>query len=432
MFEVSMEIHVVQQGETLQMIADSYGITEDMLIRDNGLENTYNLVIGQALVIAVPEVVYTVKEGDSLVSIADSFNVTIMQLLMNNPFLSDREYIYPGEVLIISYNRKGDITIHGNTNPNIDRNILRKTLPYLTYLSIVNYTATNEGEIISYYDDSQIIEITKAYGVIPLLLLTTLTIVGKANITIEYELLLNINFQTEYIQNLLRIIKEKGYKGVNISFQYINVTNIIYYNSFFTLITERLNSEGFLVFVTIDPNLSNTGENVNFERVDYSLLDQLSQNIIFMNYQWATNVNPPAPISSIQNLDVFLNYVNAFIPPDKIIIGIPTIGYDWELPFLPGLSNVNVLSYDGAINLADIYGAIIEFDETSQTPFYRYSRDNVQHIVWFIDARSVNALLDLVVKYSLQGAGIWNITIYNPQLWLVINSQFNILKFQLD
>lgn len=424
-----MEIHVVQQGETLQSIAETYGITEAMLVRDNGLENTYNLVIGQALVIAIPEVVYMVKEGDSLVSIAESFNITTMELLMNNPFLSDREYIYPGETLIISYNREGSITIHGNTSPNIDTSVLRKTLPYLTYLSIVNYTATSEGEIISYYDDSQIVEITKSYGVIPLLLLTTLTVTGKANITIEYDLLLNVYFQTIYIQNLLKILKERGYKGVNISFQYINVTNIFYYNSFFTLITERLNSEGYLVFVTVDPSLSNIGESVSFERVDYSILDTLSQNIIFMNYQWATNVNPPAPISSIQNLDVFLNYINAFIAPDKIIIGIPTIGYDWELPFLPGLSSVNVLSYDGAINLASTYGAIIEFDDVSQTPFYRYNRDNAQHIVWFIDVRSINALLDLIIKYKLQGSGIWNISIYNPQLWLVINSQFNIIKF---
>ena len=43
--------------------------------------------------------------------------------------------------------------------------------------------------------------------------------------------------------------------------------------------------------------------------------------------------------------------------------------------------------------------------------------------------RSINALLDLGVKYNLQGVSIWNITIYNPQLWLIINSQYEIMKF---
>ncbi len=427
-----MVIHVVQPGETIKSIADYYGITIIKLLQDNGLENTNGLVVGQSIVIAIPDIVYTVKEGDSLLSIAESFNVSIIQLLMNNPFLSDRKYLFPGETLVISYNKKGNITIHGNTVPRIDKGILRKTLPYLTYLSILNYTASREGEIISYDDDSLIIEITKSYGVMPLLLLTTLTITGGANITIEYDLLLNQSFQNKYIENLLSILRGKGYKGVNLSFQYVDITNINLYNSFFTLVTERLNSEGYLVFVTIDPSISNVGESVSFEKVDYSIINQLSQNIIFMNYQWATNINPPAPISSIHNLDEFLKYVNAFIPPDKIIIGIPTIGYEWELPFLPGLSNINVLSYDSAVNLARVHNVAIEFDSLSQTPYFIYNYNNTQHIVWFIDARTINALLDLVIKYNLHGSGIWNITLYNPQLWLIINSQFNIEKVQFD
>ncbi len=150
-----------------------------------------------------------------------------------------------------------------------------------------------------------------------------------------------------------------------------------------------------------------------------------------MNYQWATTINPPAPISSIYNMDAFLNYVTGFISPDKIIIGIPTIGYDWELPFFPGFSSVNSISFDGAINLAREHNAIIQFDEVSQTPYYIYYDNQIQHIVWFIDSRSINALLDLVVKYNLHGAGIWNITLYNPQLWLVINAQYEIDKIQI-
>lgn len=426
-----MVIHVVKQDDTIQSIADYYGISAARLIQDNGLEALNKLVIGQSIVIAIPEVSYTVNEGDTLGDIADSFGVSIMQLLMNNPFLLDRKYIYPGETLVISYSKKGSITIHGNTTPNIDPGTLRKTLPYLTYLSILNYTATREGDIISYFDDSQIVEIAKEYGVMPLLLLTTLTIKGEANIVIEFDLLLNKDFQNSYIENLLSIIRQKGYQGVNISFQYINISNISLYNTFFTLISERLNEEGYFVFVTINPNFGGIEGQADFEKVDYSILNEFAYNMIFMNYQWAININPPAPISSIYNMEVFINYVNDFISSDKIIIGIPTIGYDWELPFLPGFSSVNSISFERAVNSAREHDAIIQFDEVSQTPYYIYYDNQIQHIVWFIDARSINALLDLVVKYNLHGSGIWNIDPYNPQLWLVINSQFEIEKINI-
>jgi spore germination protein len=362
--------------------------------------------------------------------IADAHNVPVMQLLMNNPYLSEREYIYPGEIIVIQYNRKGIITTHGNTVPFINRGTLRKTLPYLTYLSILNFTATTEGDIITYYDDTEILQTTKEYGVIPLMLITTLTVQGEANIRVAYDLLLNKDFQNRQIENLLNILSTKGYYGVNLSIEYINIANVQLYESYFSNLSNRLTEAGYLVFVTINP--ISVSDGVRFEQIDYTLFDQLSHNIIFMNYEWATNINPPSPISSIYNLDLFLDYINQFITPDKVIIGMATIGYDWELPFSAGISSVNSLTLNRAINLALEVDAEIQFDEKSQTPYYRYSfvsnGNQIEHIVWFIDARSINSLLGLVTEYALNGIGVWNTTIYNPQLWLLINSQYVIEK----
>ncbi len=423
-----MVIHVVQEGETAHSIAVYYGISETKLIQDNELEFPNNLVVGQSIIIAYPEQTYTVMEGDTLLDIANYFNVSLMQLLRNNPYLSDREYIYPGEAIVISYNVKGRVTVHGNTNPNIDNGILRKTLPNLTYLSILNYTVTHRGEIITYYDDTEIINITKEYGVMPLMLLTTLSIQGAANVQVEYDLLLNQEFQQRFVDNIIPILKTAGYYGINVSFQYINISNLYLYDQFFTLLSNQLNNENFKVFVTVNPNIKNYDNDVSFEWVDYSAFNEFAQNIIFMDYNWATNINPPSPITSIYNLNVFLDYINNFIPPEKIIIGIPTIGYDWELPFSVGFSSVYSLTSERAIDLARSFNATIQFDEKSQTPFFTYLERNTQHIVWFIDARSINSLLDLVITNNYNGSGIWNITIYNPQLWLVINSQYETEK----
>jgi spore germination protein len=138
-----------------------------------------------------------------------------MQLLRNNPFLVNRN-VYPGEVIIISYNTIGKITTNGYAYPFIDINILKKTLPSLTYISIYNYRATSEGEIITHFDDFDVLKVTKEYGTIPLLMLTTLSPLGELDLEVAYSILLNEDYQKSMIEQMLSIIKSKGYYGIKI------------------------------------------------------------------------------------------------------------------------------------------------------------------------------------------------------------------------
>ncbi len=424
-----MQIHVVSAGETLRSIADYYGVSVNKLIQDNGLNADNDLVTGQSIVIIYPELIYTVQEGDTLTGIADTFSVTVMQLYRNNPYLFEREFIYPGDTIVISYEKEGPITVHGHAAPFINTDVLVRTLPYLTYLSILNYTASAEGEIITYYDDTNIIRLAREYSVFPLMLLTTLTLQGKPNIGIAFDLLLNDAFQESQLENILYILRTKGYYGVNLSFQYITVTNIQLYESFLAKIATRLKEEGYFVCVTIDPNITVENDEVRFERVDYSILNQYADSIIFMNYEWAFNYNSPSPISSIRNTELFLNHVLQYIPPEKIVIEISTIGYDWELPYIPGISRVNSLSFDRVTDLALNSRAVIQFDEVSQTPYFYYEAENrIDHVVWFINSRSIRSSLELFSRYQLQGVAIWNLSVFNTQLWMIINSRYEIEK----
>lgn len=425
-------VHVVQPGETIQSIAENYGISADKIIQDNGLIDPEHLAIGQSIVISVPQIVHIIKEGDTLEAISNSYQVPLLQLLANNPYLSDREYLYPGDTIIISYDRKGTITTHGNTIPTINMSTLRKSLPYLTYLSILNYTATSEGEIVSYYDDTEVIATTKNYGVAPLMLLTTLTIKGEANLRVDFDLLLNEEFQNRQIDNIMNIIKMKGYYGLNLSLQYISESNFNYYIRYVNLVAARLKKEGYPLFITVNPKPPEASIEINFPRVDYSPLNLLVNNMIFMTYEWALNVNPPSPISSVQRTEAFLEYILNYVPPEKVIIGIATLGYDWVLPYVPGISDVNLLFFDNVSTLAFNHGEKVSFDDSSQTPYFTYTVNGlVNHVVWFIDARTINATLDLVSKYNLSGVSVWNITKYNSQLWLMINSQYEIEKVSL-
>ncbi|MFT4144772.1 MAG: LysM peptidoglycan-binding domain-containing protein [Mobilitalea sp.] len=431
-----MEIHIVKPGDTITSISEEFGVTVDKLLQDNGLVNTNNLVPGQAIVIVYPTQTYTVQEGDTLGGIAELYNTTLMQLLKNNSFLSTREYIYPGETLVISYETNRQMVTNGYAYPYIRRETLLKTLPYLTYLSIFNYQLTDEANIISYHDDSEIIQLAKYYGTSPLLMVSSISPKGEPNIELLYKILLSKEYHDNLVNNILNILKSTEYDGVNVMIGGINEINQSLYVSLINDISSTLNKEGYKFFVTINPNIKQIDNNISFEQIDYSLISPFVNGIIFLQYVWGTNTEPPAPVSSINLIRTFIDYVITLVPSDKILLGKPLIGYDWELPFVQDTSRAYSLTLDSAIILSRDTNSTIQFDEVSQTPYFSYMSSypdyEIDHIVWFLDARGIGALYNLINDYSLLGSGMWNIMVYYQQMWTIINSQFELIKLLPD
>ena len=106
-------------------------------------------------------------------------------------------------------------------------------------------------------------------------------------------------------------------------------------------------------------------------------------------------------------------------------MGIPNYGYDWTLPYEKGISKAKVIGNEEAIRIAQRYSSTINFDNTAQTPYFTYTDSGIEHEVWFEDARSITAKLDLINEYSLFGGLYWNITRKNPQNLAVLSSIVN-------
>lgn len=130
-------------------------------------------------------------------------------------------------------------------------------------------------------------------------------------------------------------------------------------------------------------------------------------------------------VAPINNVREVVDFAVTQIPPEKITIGIPNYGYDWTLPYVKG-SKATSLSNVKAVELAASVSAAIEYDETSQAPFFNYYKGGVRHVVWFEDARSIKAKLALINEYKLRGGSWWNIMNFFPQNWLVVNSLYEI------
>jgi spore germination protein len=431
-----MEIYVVKPGDTIYSIAQNFGISVNRLIYDNGLPNPYNLVQGQALLITYPSQEHIVKEGDTLGSIAEMYDVPLMQLLRNNSFLVTRENIYPDETLVISYQTQGSIQTNGYAYDFISHETLYETLPYLTYLSIFNYRLGKEGSIIKYGEDAWLIQAAKDYGVAPLFMISSLSPQGKPDIALILDFLLNETLQETYNNKLIDIVKSSGYYGINILVSGINSTNQFLYIKGWTKLSEILKSNGLLFFLSINPNLKSMDGDIVYEKIDYETISKLVDGITLLPYAWATNPEKPGPVNSLSLLNSFIKTVVKSMPPEKIMIGIPLIGYDWKLSNDPIELRAVSLTINSCIILALNTGSIIQFDEVSQTPYFTYremsrGRESV-HIVWFMDVRSIYALNNIIIQNNIAGSGIWNIMIFYQPLWSLIITQFEVIKLLPD
>lgn len=424
-----MEIYVVQPGDTIESVAQKFNISVEKLLMDNGIMNTDTLVVGQTLVMVYPLQVYTVKEGDTLASIAETFQVPVMQLLRNNPFLAERQYIYPGEILTVSYdNSNGDLVAVGYTFPFIMEGNLRKTLPNLAYLPIFNYRVTLTGELVGSDEDVRVIQTAHMYETVPTMVVSAFSETGEVNIEVVYETLLNQQAQDNLIESILNILQEKDYDAVNLAFQFINSTNQQLFLNYLTKVADRLHPRGYSVFLTLNPGLSVNGSEVIFQKINYADFGKVCDGILLLSYDWGFIDRPPVQFS-IVTTPSFLDYIVAQVPLNKIRIGIPTLGYDWQLPYVAGVTRANVLNFDSVLTLARETNAVINYDEKTLSSYFEYVDINGnQHIVWFKDARSIDSSIKILLSYGINGIGFWNIMYYFTQLWLVINSQYQIVK----
>lgn len=98
--------HVVAWGETLEIIANRYGVSAQAIVAANGLANPDLIRAGDVLTIpgatAPPseEVVHIVRQGETLRSIASTYGTTAEAIALANSIVNEN-FIYVGQRLTI-------------------------------------------------------------------------------------------------------------------------------------------------------------------------------------------------------------------------------------------------------------------------------------------------------------------------------------------
>ena len=373
--------------------------------------------------------IYIVRPGDSLWSIASRYGTSARQLANLNQ-LNDPSRIVPKlAILVPSANEtyRPAIEVNGYAYPNISQSVLQETLPYLSYLCPFSYHMTAAGELIP-IPDSAMVEAARANSVAPLLTITNLGENGGFSGDIAHAVFTDQQVQDRIFENMLAVLRQKPYYGVNFNIEYVYPYDRDSYSQFLRRASETLHAMGYSVSTAIAPKESDTQEGILYTAHDYAAHGEYADRVIIMTYEWGYTYSAPQAVSPVNRIRRVLEYAVTKIPAGKILMGFSNYGYSWKLPWRQG-DAAKVISNSAAMNLAVSVGADIKFDQNAQAPFFTYTDSAGQrHIVWFEDVRSVQARLQLVAEFGLAGISYWTINqLFRPGL-AVLQSMYSVEK----
>lgn len=429
--DYTLQIHVVQSGETLFSIANLYNSSIFSITEANELE-TPNLVVGQALVIPIVGQYYFVQPGDSLFTISRRFNMSVEELarINNIPLnitlpIGFRLYIPPRPKSTIT--SLGYIEPIGGTVSSILENAAEKNSPLLTFLAPFSYRVNRDGSL-SPPPLNRFPEIAQNNRTNLTFVVTNLE--GDSFSSELAHIILTVQaVQNRLIDEIINTATAGGFQDVHFDFEFIPQDDREAYNAFLRKIKPRLQQAGLLLSTALAPKTSATQQGLLYEAHDYEAHGEIVDFVVLMTYEWGYSAGPPLPVSPINEVERVLNYAVTAIPPNKILMGQNLYGYDWTLPFVSGQSFARAISPQQAIRIARKHNVAIQYDTTAQAPFFHYfDTEGKEHVVWFEDARSIQAKFNLIKRMGLLGISYWKLGLSFPQNWLLLNDNFIITK----
>lgn len=379
-----MDIYVVQPGDTVDLIASYYNMDASQIIFDNQLLYPYALAVGQALFIGGG-----VRTPDRAISVS------------------------------------------GYAYPFISPWVLQQTLPYLTNLPIFSYGFTAEGELIQpLWADEPLITAALEFGTAPILVLTPFGPDGQFNNLLISSIVNNPAYAENLIRNLITVMQQKGYQGVDIDFEFILAEDRDAFTAFVRQTADVMRTNGYRTSVALAPKTSADQKGLLYEGKDYPALGEAADSVLLMTYEWGYTYGPPMAVAPINQVRRVVEYAVTEIPREKIDLGIPNYGYDWPLPFERGVTKATTIGNIQAVQIAVREGAEIQFDTLAQSPYFRYmdEMNGVEHEVWFEDVRSLQAKFDLIKEFDLRGCGYWQIMQWFRANWLLLYENFYVQK----
>ncbi len=416
-----MIIYRARPGDTVTSVARHHGILPTAFATENGLTVEAPLAEGQALLVSPASKTYHVKEGDTLRSIARHHGCSPARLCQLNPALGGGDGIYPGMTLTLGKAAppRGTLAVTGIVAAGTPDDEVRPILPYLTFLAVADGRIGADGTP-TLPDDSRLIALTRAAGVVPLLLLRADGETPHKESETCRRLFSDGTNGESLSEALVPRLAERGYGGLLLDLPFLPKECLEPFRALVMRLRRRLGHSS-LVMVTHTPPVEPPSL---LSALPLAPLGRAAGALSLSTYDFASRYGAAAPCSPYDKVRAAAEAAARGVRPQKLFLGITTQAHEYPV----GGRGGRVLPAAEAPTLAARQGGFIGYDPLARLPYASFEEEGERRILFFEDVGSFLEKLLLVESLGLGGITLFPAVRMATPLLLGLASGFRIVK----
>lgn len=222
----------------------------------------------------------------------------------------------------------------------------------------------------------------------------------------------------QLIDNITDKVVHAGVLGIDIDFELLDETDSPNLVIFLKDLKKTLADKNKTLTVDLEAGIDNK---VN---LDWRAIGETADFVHIMGYDYHSRLSQiPGPIGPIGWLKDVVDYAKSTVPPEKIILGLGTYGYDWY-PAEDGTLRADGLTYadvqalmsENKAQVQRAYGTDERGYEVGDVPYFGYTdQKGIAHFVWYEDKQSILEKMSLL--RGIGGVYFWRLDAEDKTIW---------------
>ena len=277
------------------------------------------------------------------------------------------------------------------------------------------YSVDEKGSVIQMVTDEHVTEVKELCGKLNIKMIPLIAPTSAESLK---RVLNDKKIYLEHIKQVVDLVEKKDFIGIDVDYESLPPDFRERYTEFFIALGTEMKARKKILSLPLQPKTSDMDPTVpGAAAQDYRILAQYVDNLRVMCYDQHHPVyTPPGPVSGTSWAENVMRYASSVIPRDKLYMGLPVYGIDWDLS---SNSDNNYVSYADAEQTAASHGIkVLQNEELS--PHFQYDLSEGTREVWYTNAEGFARGLETAIRYKAAGISVWVLSGEDPRVWDII------------